>query len=92
MDDNLKKYQAMSEKKDKEIKKLTSLLIENQQQLKKALEENLLIRAIERYDGVAYEYLGFGSLEIAAQEYIVQNTIIFSNIFGPIAAGDLIPN
>ena len=56
------------------------------------LEEGRLLRAIQRYDGVAYQYLGFDKLEKAAQEYIVRNTIIFSNIFGPIGAGDLVPS
>jgi cytoplasmic iron level regulating protein YaaA (DUF328/UPF0246 family) len=51
-----------------------------------------LMCAIERYNGVAYDYLEFDSLHVDAQEYIKQNTIIFSNLYGPILAGDTIAN
>jgi cytoplasmic iron level regulating protein YaaA (DUF328/UPF0246 family) len=51
-----------------------------------------LLSAIERYSGVAYDYLDYSSLPTAAQKYIKKQTIIFSNLFGPIMAGDLIPN
>jgi cytoplasmic iron level regulating protein YaaA (DUF328/UPF0246 family) len=51
-----------------------------------------LMSAIERYRGVAYEYLEFDSLHVEAKEYIKQNTIIFSNLYGPILAGDTIAN
>ena len=48
-------------------------------------------KAIERYSGVAYEYLGYSSLPQEAQNYIDEHLIIFSNLFGPICAKDLIP-
>ena len=48
-------------------------------------------KAIERYSGVAYEYLGYASLSQEAQNYIDEHLIIFSNLFGPICAKDLIP-
>ena len=48
-------------------------------------------KAIERYSGVAYEYLGYASLSPEAQNYIDEHLIIFSNLFGPICAKDLIP-
>lgn len=48
-------------------------------------------KAMERYEGVAYDYLQYASLGREAQEYIDRNVIIFSNIFGPIGAGDMIP-
>ncbi|MDA7816945.1 YaaA family protein [Sulfurimonas sp.] len=51
-----------------------------------------LMSAIERYDGVAYEYLKFNSLTAKAQEYVKNNTIIFSNLYGPILGGDTIAN
>ena len=51
-----------------------------------------LMSAIERYDGVAYEYLGYDSLSSNAQEYLKKNTIIFSNLYGPILGGDAIAN
>ena len=50
------------------------------------------MKAIERYDGVAYDYLNYPSLSKEAQSYIDKNTLIFSNLFGPIGADDLIPN
>ena len=51
-----------------------------------------LMVAIERYQGVAYDYLEYESLDEDAQEYIKTNTIIFSNLYGPIYAGDAIAN
>lgn len=51
-----------------------------------------LMSAIERYQGVAYDYLKYSSLDENAQEYLKQNTIIFSNLYGPILGGDTIPN
>ncbi len=51
-----------------------------------------LMYAIERYDGVAYDYLDFNSLESKAKEYVKSNTIIFSNLYGPLPGGDTIAN
>ncbi|OIP53370.1 MAG: hypothetical protein AUK54_09100 [Helicobacteraceae bacterium CG2_30_36_10] len=51
-----------------------------------------LMAAIERYQGVAYNYLEFSSLQKKAQEYLKANTIIFSNLYGPILGGDTIAN
>jgi len=48
------------------------------------------MKAIERYDGVAYDYLTYTQLSRDAQAYIDTYTIIFSNLFGPIRAGDAI--
>jgi len=48
-------------------------------------------KAIKRYDGVAYDYLEYNSLNKNSQKYIDENTIIFSNLFGPIKADDLLP-
>jgi hypothetical protein len=50
------------------------------------------MKAIERYDGVAYDYLDYRSLSCEAQRYIDHNVILFSNLFGPICAGDSIPD
>ncbi|MEA1920147.1 MAG: YaaA family protein [Campylobacterota bacterium] len=46
------------------------------------------MKAIERYDGVAYDYLNYETLDYDAKKYVDENTIIFSNLFGPIRAGD----
>ena len=50
------------------------------------------MKAIERYDGVAYDYLNYTTLPPIAQEYVDAHTLIFSNLFGPIRAGDSIPD
>ncbi|MGA9045397.1 YaaA family protein [Sulfuricurvum sp.] len=50
------------------------------------------MKAIERYDGVAYDYLGYTQLSTKVQEYIDRDVIIFSNLFGPLRAGDCIPD
>ena len=50
------------------------------------------IPAIKRYSGVAFKYLEYSSLPKEAQKYIRENTIIFSNLFGPILAGDNLPD
>ncbi len=51
-----------------------------------------LMSAIERYQGVAYDYLDINSLDEDAITYLKKNTIIFSNLYGPILAGDTIAN
>lgn len=51
-----------------------------------------LMCAIERYDGVAYDYLDFSLLDERAKEYAKSNTIIFSNLYGPLLGGDTIAN
>jgi hypothetical protein len=51
-----------------------------------------LMSAIQRYSGVAYDYLAYDSLDSKAQEYLKKNTIIFSNLYGPILGGDAIAN
>jgi len=51
-----------------------------------------LMKAIERYQGVAYDYLKYNEQSQNTKEYIDKNTIIFSNLYGPIFAGDTIAN
>jgi len=48
--------------------------------------------ALERYDGVAFDYLGYAALDADAQAYIDAHCIIFSNLFGPIKGADAIPD
>lgn len=48
--------------------------------------------AIERYSGVAYEYLDYHTLTDEQQKYLKTNTIIFSNLYGPLTGGDNIAN
>lgn len=51
----------------------------------------LTMKAIERYTGVAFDYLAYENLDASAQQYIDKNVILFSNLFGPIRASDQIP-
>jgi len=53
---------------------------------------NPITKAIQRYDGVAFDYLDYHSLSPNAKDFIDSNLIIFSNLFGPIRASDLIPD
>ncbi len=57
----------------------------------KDLVHELTMKAIERYTGVAFDCLGYHALDTSAQEYVDNNVILFSNLFGPIRASDLIP-
>jgi len=56
------------------------------------IHKSALMPAVKRYNGVAYDYLDFDSLDEKAQKYIKSNTIIFSNLYGPILGGDPIAN
>ncbi len=47
------------------------------------------MKAVERYSGVAYDYLQYTRLTPSEQTYIDRNVIIFSNLFGPLRAGDI---
>jgi cytoplasmic iron level regulating protein YaaA (DUF328/UPF0246 family) len=51
-----------------------------------------LMCAIERYRGVAYDYLEYDSLTENAKEYLKSNTILFSNLYGIILGGNPIAN
>jgi cytoplasmic iron level regulating protein YaaA (DUF328/UPF0246 family) len=68
------------------IKKETDIL-----KYKKDIIHELTMKAIERYTGVAFDYLGYEDLNNEAQLYIDKHVILFSNLFGPIKASDLIP-
>lgn len=58
---------------------------------KRDIANELTMKAIERYTGVAFDYLDYQNLSNEAKEYIDSSVIIFSNLFGPIRADDLIP-
>ncbi len=49
-------------------------------------------KAVLRYSGVAYKALDFYSLPAEVKKYILDNVVIFSNLFGPVLAGDELPN
>lgn len=69
--------------------------IKNEQECIKLKSINLLkegtCKAIKRYTGVAYQYLDFDTLKEPQKQWLCKNTIIFSNLFGPILADDEIP-
>ncbi|MCH9812417.1 MAG: YaaA family protein, partial [Epsilonproteobacteria bacterium] len=46
----------------------------------------LKCKAVERYNGVAYDYLAYDTLSDTEKSFIDQNLIIFSNLYGPISA------
>jgi len=48
--------------------------------------------AIERYSGVAFGYLDYAALPDKAQDYLKNQVIIFSNLYGSILGGDMIAN
>jgi uncharacterized protein len=50
------------------------------------------MKAIQRYTGVAFDALDYNSLDIKTQNYIDENVIIFSNLFGACKALDFIPD
>ena len=59
--------------------------------LRESLFKKGAIKAVLRYDGVAYKHLDYRSLDSAAQDFIDKNTLIFSNLFGPLLATDALP-
>lgn len=58
---------------------------------KKDIIHELTMKAIERYTGVAFDYLEYNALGKTEQDYIDTHVILFSNLLGPIRASDLIP-
>ena len=51
----------------------------------------LTMKAIERYTGVAFDYLNYAELTSNEKSYIDNNVILCSNLFGFIRADDMIP-
>ena len=63
-----------------------------EEEIDPSIFQKMTAKAVMRYDGVAFDAISYKSLDKNYQNYIDKNTIIFSNIFGPILAGDLVPN
>ena len=59
--------------------------------LRESIFKKGAIKAVLRYDGVAYKHLDYRSRDSAAQGFIDKNTLIFSNLFGPVLAADALP-
>ncbi len=57
-------------------------------QYSKDLFKSSTMKVIQRYDGVAFDYLEYSKLAKNEQNYIDENVIIFSNLFGALKAGD----
>jgi len=51
----------------------------------------LSMKSIERYTGVAFDYLNYNDLDINSKSYIDKNVILCSNLFGFLRADDMIP-
>jgi cytoplasmic iron level regulating protein YaaA (DUF328/UPF0246 family) len=58
---------------------------------KRDIIHELTMKAIERYTGVAFDYLNYAEMSQSEQTYIDGHVILFSNLLGPIRADDLIP-
>lgn len=69
------------------LKKLSDV-----EKYKHSLKDKNTMKAISRYNGVAFDALDYGSLDVNTQKYIDDNVLLFSNLFGPIKASDLIPD
>ncbi len=57
----------------------------------KDIVHELTIKAINRYTGVAFDYLSYNELHHDTQAYIDANVILCSNLFGFLRANDMIP-
>lgn len=66
--------------------------LEEVQRYKESLKFKPTMKAIQRYNGVAFDAIEYANLEKKEQEYIDENVLLFSNLFGPIKANDLIPD
>ncbi len=93
-DEILNAYNQLIAKKDiNELEKLFGIKNKNEYEpYLSGLDNSQLMCAIERYSGVAYEYLAFETLDKDAQTYLRKNVLIFSNLYGPLLGGDTIAN
>ncbi|MCR6573767.1 YaaA family protein [Campylobacter insulaenigrae] len=77
---------------DEELKKFFDIKDDNEIfELKNDIFQRKGLKAIERYNGVAYDFLNYKELNLQEKKYVDENVIIFSNLFGPIRAGDILP-
>lgn len=59
---------------------------------KQSLNNRPTMKAIQRYTGVAFEAIAYGTLKQDAKEFIDNNIFIYSNLFGIVQANMLIPD
>lgn len=78
---------------DDEIGKMMGYckLHDTNQALSAITSSSKLARAIELYDGVAYDALSYNTLELKEKAWIDEHTLIFSNLFGAVGADELLP-
>ena len=90
----LQKYNALiNEGSLQELQTLTGIKKEKElTQYQKDLFTTPTMPALERYDGVAYDYLELSTLSEKEKTYLFKQTIVFSNLFGPLLGGDRIPS
>jgi len=86
-------YQSILNSKD--LNKLSKLMgLKKESEIKEYilnLQQEPVLKAIQRYTGVAFDFLEYNTLDRAAQNYIDENLLIFSNLFGILRAKDKIP-
>ena len=76
-----------------ELQTLTGIKKEKElAQYQKDLFTTPTMPALERYDGVAYEYLELSRLTSNEKDYLFKHTLVFSNLFGILLGGDIIPS
>jgi len=68
------------------LKKESDILYHNRD-----IIHELTMKAIERYTGVAFDYLNYAELNSIQKSYIDKSVILCSNLFGFIRADDMIP-
>ena len=90
-------FSEIYEKRIESVKKYNEFLqttddVKNFGNDKTSVFERPTKKAVLRYSGVAFEYLKYSELDENSQKWIDENVLIFSNLFGVIGAGDLIPH
>ncbi|KAA6226719.1 MULTISPECIES: YaaA family protein [unclassified Campylobacter] len=87
----LKAYEEVINSNDDTLLQGLFGLKNNFEKFKNDLKKANTTRAIELYNGVSYENLAFLSLDERAQNFLLKNVLIFSNLFGPVLASDALP-
>ena len=93
---NIKSFPSLNSIRDEAIKKYDEFIkqtddVKNFGDIKEEIKSRKAKKAILRYSGVAFEYLDYQTLPEDAKEYLNENLIIFSNLFGILKPTDLIP-
>ncbi len=94
---NIDSFPSLNPIRDETIKKYEEFLqktndVKHFGEDKTPIKKRKAKEAILRYTGVAFEYLDYPSLPKQAKEYLNENLIIFSNLFGILKPLDLIPH